>query len=87
MEQIKNIYDLDFIQEVACNERVGLQLHYSSCENISFVFLITSDNKAVGHSVVLSRYNDRLQVDRPRKYIKITDRDKEVLISTASGRI
>jgi len=84
---MKNIYDLDIIQEVACNERVGLQLHYSSCENICFVFLITSDNKAVGHSVVLSRCNDRLQVDRPRKCIEITESNKEVFIFTASGRI
>jgi hypothetical protein len=87
MEQMKNIYDLDFIQEVACNEGVGVQLHYSFCGNISFVYLITYDYKAVGHSVLLSRYNGRLQVDRPRKYIEITDREKAVLISTASGRI
>lgn len=82
-----NICDLDFIQDVVCNEGVGQQLHYSFCENIYFVFLITSDYKAVGQSEILSRYNDRLQIDRPRKYIEITDSDKEVLISTASGRI
>jgi len=34
---MKNIYDPDFIQDVACNEGVGQQLHYSFCENI-FLF-------------------------------------------------
>lgn len=60
---MKNIYDMDFIQEEACNEGVGQQIHYSFCENISFVFLITSDYKSVRHSVILSRNNGRLQVD------------------------
>jgi hypothetical protein len=87
MEQMKNIYDPDFIQDVTCNEGMGQQLHYFFCENISFVFVITFDYKIVRQSVVLSRHNGRLQIDRPRKYIEITDRDKEVLISTASGRI
>jgi hypothetical protein len=69
MQHKKNIYDLDFIQEVTFNKRVGLELLYSFCENISIVFFTTSDYKSIGHSVVLSRHIYRQQVNRPRKNI------------------